>query len=79
MEFLFLVTNYSEISEQDPGGETRIAVAPKDANSKLSLRVYLMNALYDYNSSIQHPPYFVYDTSPGIDYTGIKEFKVLTN
>ncbi|HXK71017.1 MAG TPA: hypothetical protein PK455_06940, partial [Caldisericia bacterium] len=72
-----LVTNYAELSGGDPGGEIKVVVAPKDAVTKLKLRVYTMNAMYDYNSSIQHPPYFIYDPSPGIDYCGVKEFKVL--
>ena len=83
-----LVTNYAYYSNGDPGGEIRIVVNPIDASSKLKIRVYTMNALFDYNSAIQHPPYFVYDpyisadrhgviNYGGIDYCGYREFKVL--
>jgi hypothetical protein len=71
-----LATNYNEVPG-NPGGEVRITVAPNDATSKLKLRFYTINALYDYNNTIQHPPHFIFDPSPGIDYSGILELKVL--
>ena len=85
----------------DEGGEVQIAIAPRDASTKLQVRLYTYNVLFDYNSTIKHPPYFIVDKrindfnddtihSPGnvltglrtfetmgIDYCGIKEYKVL--
>lgn len=71
------VTTDKEISEGDPGGEAYIAVAPLEAHTKLKIRIYSTSALYDYNSTIHHPPFFIHDSSPGIDYCGVKEIKVL--
>jgi hypothetical protein len=45
----------------DIGGEVQIAVLPRDSFSKLQIQVYTYNVIYDYNSSIQHPPYFIVD------------------
>jgi len=64
-----LVTNYGYYSGGDAGGEIRLALNPVDASSKLKVRVYTMNALYDYNSTIKHPPHFIYD--PIVEKSGI--------
>jgi len=93
--------NYGVRSATDDGGELQLAIAPRDAATKLQLRIYTFNVLFDYNSTIKHPPYFIIDKNipsfntdfihetgnymtglrtyetMGIDYCGIKEFKVL--
>ena len=95
--------NYGERTPTDEGGEIQLAVAPRDASTKLQVRVFTHDMLFDYNSTIKHPPYFIvdnkdplysfyYDTvfdstdlasglrkfdTMGIDYCGIKEYKVL--
>jgi hypothetical protein len=53
------------------GGEIPLAFMPRDSGSSAMVRIFTNNALYDYNSSIQHPPYFITSTSRGIDYCGI--------
>ncbi len=53
------------------GGEIPIAVIPRDTSSDLMVRVFTHNAVYDYNSTIRHPPYFITNESPGINYCGI--------
>jgi hypothetical protein len=56
--------NYGERTGTDDGAEIQLAVAPQDAASKLKLQVYTYNVMYDYNSTIQHPPYFIIDENP---------------
>ena len=73
-----MVTNWDDSSD---GGEIFIPLQPKNTSTPLEIRVYLNHTIYDYNSVISgwsfddthptfHPPYFVYDDSPGIDYCG---------
>ncbi|MEZ4811922.1 MAG: hypothetical protein R2883_00255 [Caldisericia bacterium] len=73
-----MVTNWDNTSD---GGEIYIPLQPKNTSTDLQIRVYLANTIYDYNSVISglvirqftqhlHPPYFVHDDSPGIDYCG---------
>lgn len=60
--------NYGERTATDPGGEIQLAVAPRDALTKLQVRIFTYNVLFDYNSTIKHPPYFIVDervTEPG--------------
>ncbi|MCK5848354.1 MAG: hypothetical protein KAH01_04075, partial [Caldisericia bacterium] len=72
------VTSYQQKSGGDQGGEINIAVSPVDGTDEpLEIRVYTMNALYDYNSSMTPPPFFLKDSSNGIDYCGTARFKVL--
>jgi hypothetical protein len=60
------LTNYGERTGTDDGGEIQVAVSPRDASSNLKLQVYTYNVMYDYNSTIQHPPYFIIDESPAM-------------
>lgn len=53
--------NYGERTPTDEGGEVQVAVAPRDASTKLQVRLYTYNVLFDYNSTIKHPPYFIVD------------------
>ncbi len=53
------------------GGEIPLALIPRDQSSSLSVRVFTANALYDYNSAITHPPYFINSNGAGINYCGI--------
>jgi hypothetical protein len=96
--------NYGERTTTDEGGEIQVAILARDAATKLEIRVWTENVIFDYNSTITHPPYFVVDkpiapvgefdfdvntypnvpysgaqnwTTMGIDYCGIKSFKVL--
>lgn len=73
-----LLTNWSDDSN---GGEIKLCVQPKNAETPLTVRVYLAGTVFDYNSALAttsmdtsnptiHPPYFVYDDAPGIDYCG---------
>ncbi len=72
--------NYGERTATDPGGEIQLAVAPRDALTKLQVRIFTYNVLFDYNSTIKHPPYFIVDervTAPGnfdwdIDFDPVK-------
>ncbi len=56
-----LLRNYG----QDPypstneGGEIPVTVLPRNALTKLALKVETYNVIFDYNSSIKHPPYFI--------------------
>ncbi len=74
-----MITNWDNNSE---GGEVYVPIQPRDTDTPLQIRVYINDAVFDYNSAISewsfdnthptyHPPYFVYDDSPGIDYCGI--------
>ena len=64
--------------EDDFAGGVGLGVAnPKNAVTPLTIRLYSTTAIYDYNSFIKHPPYFVYDEGPGIDYCGYTTIRVL--
>ncbi|HPJ11897.1 MAG TPA: hypothetical protein PLV00_00655 [Caldisericia bacterium] len=95
-------TNYSS---SDSGGVIPVTVIPRSAATKLQVQVKTFNLIFDYNSEIQHPPYFIEDgivcppgmfhdevffdiignpggglrryESMGVDYCGVKSFKVL--
>lgn len=64
--------------EDDFSGGMGLGVAnPKNADTPLKIRLYSTTAIYDYNSLIKHPPSFVYDEGPGIDYCGYTTLRVL--
>ncbi|HXK70506.1 MAG TPA: hypothetical protein PK455_04285, partial [Caldisericia bacterium] len=64
--------------EDDFAGGVGLGVAnPKNADTPLTIRLYSTTAIYDYNSFIKHPPNFVYDEGPGIDYCGYTTIRVL--
>ncbi len=77
-----VVTSYGQRDPNDPGGEALIAILPRDGSTHLQLMMYTTNALYDYNSQIQHPstgsPFFILDPidNQGIDYCGVADIKV---
>ncbi|MCK5848604.1 MAG: hypothetical protein KAH01_05350, partial [Caldisericia bacterium] len=101
------VRNYgdSSYSTTDNGGVIPVVVIPRTAADKLQIQVKTFDLIYDYNSSIVHPPYFVQDgmicypglfgeevffdnignpgsglrryESAGVDYCGVRSFKVL--
>jgi len=60
----------------DEGGKFIIAAWPQDPSTPMNIRLYLNNALFDYNSKISHPPYFIPDLGNGIDYCGEVSIKV---
>jgi len=65
--------------ESDFGGGIGLGVAePQNTDTPLTIRLYSTNTIYDYNSTIPHPPYFTYDMGAGIDYLGYYTFRVLT-
>lgn len=77
-----MITNWDDNTD---GGEIYIPLQPRNTSTDLYVRVYLAHTIFDYNSTISswsfddshptyHPPYFIYDDSPGIDYCGV--FKV---
>ncbi len=80
-----LISNWSSNSE---GGEIMVPIQPQNTETPLTIRVYLNNVIFDYNSALSvqsldltdnptvHPPYFVYDDAPGIDYCGTTTIKV---
>jgi hypothetical protein len=61
------IRNYGEETRTatDEGGEILVTVIPQDAMSKLKMQVYSYNILFDYNSTIKHPPYFIVDEAVG--------------
>jgi len=65
------VTPYGEGIIGRDGGEIPIALWPGSQGSSLIVRVFTYNASFDYNSVIQHPPYFITDNSKDIDYCGL--------
>jgi len=67
------VSPYGEGIMGRDGGEIPLAFWPKSSSSSAIIRIFTNNALYDYNSNIQHPPYFIADTTKGIDYCGLIE------
>jgi len=66
-----LVSTYKTSPWAEAGGVIPVAVYPRNTSSNLQLRVHTDNALWDYNSTITHPPYFITDNAEGIDYCGI--------
>ncbi len=95
----------SNYSTTDNGGVIPVTVVPRTAADKLQIQVRTFNLVFDYNSEIQHPPYFIEDgivcppgsfaretrfdilgdpgsglrryESKGVDYCGVKMFKIL--
>jgi hypothetical protein len=65
------VTAYGHGLIGNDGGEIPLALIPREESSDLIVRVFTANALYDYNSAITHPPYFITSTGPGINYCGL--------
>jgi len=64
--------------EPDFKGGIGLGVAnPKNMDSPLTIRLYSTNTIFDYNSTISHPPYFTYDKGEGIDYLGYYTFRIL--
>lgn len=68
------VSNYAL---EDPGGRALIVARPVSSETPVEITVYSKEMVYDYNSSILHPPYFIRDFSQGIDYCGSVRVKVL--
>lgn len=79
-----LITNWTNT---DIGGEIMVPLQAQNAESPVTIRVYLDGVIYDYNSALAtysmdnsnptiHPPYFIYDDAPGIDYCGTVTVKV---
>lgn len=79
-----MITAWSQDSE---GGEVKLCLQPKNADTPLQIRVYLAGTIFDYNSALAtsnmdtsnptiHPPYFVLDDAPGIDYCGVTTVQV---
>ncbi|HPO29195.1 MAG TPA: hypothetical protein PLD35_04190 [Caldisericia bacterium] len=71
------VESYGSMNESDIGGDFPLCIAPQNEGDKVLLRIYLKNGIYDYNSSIVHPPYFI-ESAIAINYLGFKEFKTQT-
>ena len=67
--------NHGERTGTDDGAEIQVAVAPNDASTELEIQVYTYNVVYDYNSTIQHPPYFIIDENPAAP--GMFEYDVV--
>jgi hypothetical protein len=65
------VTAYGHGLIGNDGGEIPLALVPREESSDLVVRVFSANALYDYNSAITHPPYFITGTGLGINYCGL--------
>jgi len=68
------VSNYAL---EDPGGMALIVARPISSETPVEITVYSKEMLYDFNSSILHPPYFIRDFSQGIDYCGSVRVNVL--
>lgn len=79
-----MITSWSNDSE---GGEVKLCLQPKNADTPLQVRVYTAGTVFDYNSALatsnmdtsnptMHPPYFVLDDAPGIDYCGTTTIQV---
>lgn len=68
------VSNYAL---EDPGGMALIVARPITSITPIEITVYSKEMIYDYNSSILHPPYFIRDFSQGIDYCGSTRVNVL--
>jgi hypothetical protein len=69
--------SYGSLNMTDIGGDFPLCIAPQIGGDKFLLRIYLKNGVYDYNSAVQHPPYFLED-STSINYLGFKDFKTQT-
>jgi len=65
------VTPYGKGLIGNDGGEFPVCLWPREENNDISVRVFTPKAMYDYNSTISHPPYFVTGGGDGIDYCGI--------
>ncbi len=65
------VTPYGKGLIGNDGGEFPVCLWPRENNNDVSVRVFTTHAMYDYNSTISHPPYFVTGGGDGIDYCGI--------
>lgn len=72
-----MVEPYGSVNLTDMGGDFPLCIAPQSGGDKFTLRTYLKNCIYDYNSSIGHPPYFI-ESSHAINYLGFKEIKTQT-
>lgn len=68
------VVNYSNVDE---GGLGLVIARPTSSESPVEVTVYTKELMYDYNSTITHPPYFIRDFSQGIDYIGSTLVNVL--
>jgi len=68
------ISNYAL---EDPGGRALIVARPITSETPVEITVYSKEMIYDYNSSILHPPYFIRDFSQGIDYCGSVRINVL--
>jgi hypothetical protein len=68
------VVNYSNVDE---GGLGLVIARPTSSETPVEVTVYTKELMYDYNSTISHPPYFIRDFSQGIDYIGSTLIKVL--
>ena len=64
-------STYKTSPWSEQGGTIMLAVYPPRKDSNLNIRVHTDNALFDYNSTITHPPYFISSPAPGTDYCGI--------
>ncbi len=64
------VSTYKTSPWAESGGLVQVAVYPRNSSSNLRVRVHTTNAIWDYNSSITHPPYFVTSSAVGTDYCG---------
>lgn len=67
----------SNYSTEDPGGKILIIAKPISSETPVTVTVYSNEIMYDYNTSIMHPPYFVRDFSQGLDYCGSVTIEVL--
>ncbi len=67
----------SNYSNEDAGGKALIIAKPIASTTPVEITVYTKELIYDFNSSILHPPYFIRDFSQGIDYCGSVMIEVL--
>lgn len=65
------VSTYKTSPWAEQGGTIMVAVYPPRKDASLNIRVHTDNALFDYNSTITHPPYFITSTAKGTDYCGV--------
>ena len=59
-------TDYRE----DDGGKATIVAWPTDPSTPMKIRLYTTAALFDYNSTVQHPGHYIVKPGMGIDYLG---------
>ena len=50
---------------------------PQNSDTPLTIRLYSNNVIFDYNSTMKHPPHFTYDPGEGIDYLGYQDIRIL--